>query len=347
MAEVTNSTKAQQQRLWLELGEYALRRWNLQADSLRLLAYGSKVIIRVSAAGADYVLRMHRPERVNVLWLRSELTWLSLIRRRTDLLAPYPIPAPFDGGEQSLIELRHERLPAPSTAYATLFEFIEGDVKSARDLGLVDVARVGEYLGKLHTVGQFSPPAAFDGPRLDWEGLFGDNSPYASPNERDLISDEQRAILDELAVRLRSPLSKLSSRDDATGLIHADLLAKNIVFRERTIAALDFEFCGRGYFLFDLAPLLWQLKGERAADYSELEEAIWTGYTSVRPVADGDRELLEPFIAARQFASIRWLLANLENPAIGEKTPSLIADRCRELEGFLETGIMQRSTPTL
>ena len=173
------------------------------------------------------------------------------------------------------------------------------------------------------------------------------NSLYASPTESDLIGDEQLAILADLREKLRRALSSAVSSDHAAGLIHADLLAKNIVFREPAIAALDFEFCGWGYFLYDLAPLLWQLKGERAADYSELEEAIWRGYTSIRPVAESDRQLLEPFIAARQYASVRWLLANLENPTLAEQAPSLIADRCRELEVFLETGIMQRSTATL
>ena len=347
MAGIRNQTHVQQQQLWLEVAELALRRWGLRADNMRWLGHGSKVVIRVRAADADYVLRLYLAERVNVQWLRSELAWLSMIRRKTDLLAPSPISAPVDGSEQLLIELSHDRLPPPRIAYAALFEFIDGDVKSARDLRPVDVSRVGEYLGLLHTIGQLSLPAGFDRPGLQWEGFFGDNSPYASPAESDLIGDEQRAILDESAVRLRRPLSNLASRGDATGLIHADLLAKNIVFRERTIGALDFEFCGRGFFLYDLAPLLWQLKSERAADYSELEEAIWTGYTSIRPVAEGERQRLEPLIAARQFASIRWLLANLQNPTVGQAAPSLIAERCRELEAFLETGVMQRSTPTL
>ena len=347
MAEVTNRTQAQQQRLWLESGALALRRWNLKADSMRLIGYGSKVIIRITAAGADYVLRLHPPGPVNVNWLRSELIWLSMLRRRTDLLAPFPVSAQVDGGEQMLVELRHDRLPVPGVAFAALFEFVEGDVKPARDLRPVDVYRVGAYLGQLHTIGQCRLPAGFDRPRLHWEGLFGDNSPYASPTDSDMLGDELRAILDEVAVRLRRPLSILASRAEATGLIHADLLAKNIVFREHTIAALDFEFCGWGFFLYDLAPLLWQLKGERATDYSELEEAIWRGYTSVRSVAERDREQLEPFIAARQFASIRWLLANLGNPTLNEVATSLIAERCRELEAYLDTGVMQRSTATL
>ena len=136
-----------------------------------------------------------------------------------------------------------------------------GEVKSARDLCPADVSRVGEYLGQLHTIGQFNPRAGFDRPRLDWEGLFTNDSPYAAPTDSDLIGKEQRAILDELAARLRRSLSQLAARDEASGLIHADLLAKNIVFREARVAALDFEFCGWGFFLYDLAPLAMAVEG--------------------------------------------------------------------------------------
>lgn len=340
-------TLMRQRQFWLEIAEFALRRWDLAPTEMRWLGQGSKVVIRVTAAGADYALRMHPPGSVNETWLRSELNWLSWIRRETDLLAPLPVAARVDGNEELLIELRHDLLPQPAVAHATLFDFIEGEVKSARDLRRADVSCVGEYLGKLHRLAQFTAADGYDGPRLTWEGLFGANSPYASPTANDLIGEEQRAVLDELAARLRNTLSRLDSRADASGLIHADLLAKNIVFREDAIAALDFEFCGWGYFLYDLAPLLWQLKGERAADYPELEEAIWRGYTSVVPAAENDRELLEPFIAARQFASIRWLAANLQIPTLAVAAPSLIEQRCRELETFLETGVVQRNTPTL
>lgn len=347
MADLKNRACVLPRQIWLDVAELALRRWDLRADSMRWLGHSSKAVIRVRAAGADYVLRLHLPDCANVQWLRSELTWLSMIRRETDLLAPAPVSTPVAGGDELLVELLHARLPPPAIAYAALFAFIPGDVKSARDLRPVDISRVGEYLGKMHTIGQLNPRADFDRPRLDWEGLFAKDSPYAVPTESDLIGEEQRAIMDELAARLRRSLSQLAARDDSSGLIHADLLAKNIVFREATIAALDFEFCGWGFFLYDLAPLLWQLKGERASDYAALEDAFWTGYTSVRPTCESDREWLEPLIAARQYASIRWLLANLHDPKIGEAAPALIAARCRELEAFLETGVLRRSTPTL
>lgn len=343
MIDIENGTIDGRQ-VWLGLADLALRRWGISARKIRPLGYGSNIVYSVTTADADYVLRLHPPGKVEESRLRSELQWLATIRRDTPLMAPCP---PAHTVDDSYIVLRHDGLPPPSFCYAVLFEHIEGDVKSASELDASDLYRIGEYLGALHTDAQLDPTPDFDRPRLDWRGFFGEASAYASPAERMLANAEQRAILEDVAQRLRTPLTELAARPGSTGLIHADMLAKNIIFRSDSIAALDFEFSGWGYFLYDLAPLLWQLKGERALDYLELEDALWRGYTSIRCVADTDRALLEPMIAARQVASIRWLQSNFDNPSVRAVAPSLIAERCAELKRFLESGILRRSTPTL
>ena len=347
MIKCENRTMDQQRQLWREIADDALRNWDILPQKMRWLGRGSNVVFRLTAANAEYVLRLHPPGKADAARLRFELEWLTSIRRDTNLLAPYPVVALVDGREKLSIELRHDSLPRSSVVHAALFEYIEGESKIACDLSADDVYRIGEYLGALHSQAQFKSPEDFDGHRLDWAGLFGDDSPYASPSESAMERADPGGILDQVAQQLRAPLSKLASKRGAMGLIHADLLAKNILFRAESIAALDFEYCGWGFYLYDLAPLLWQLKGERAADYHMLEDAMWRGYTSVRRVDEGDRALLENFIAARQIASVRWLLSNMDNPTVRAAAPALIAGRCEELKVFLETGILRRSTPTL
>lgn len=337
----------QQRQLWLEIAHSVLQRWGIVPLKLRWLGRGSNVVFRVTAGDADYTLRLHSPGSTDAVRLRSELEWLTSIRRETHLLAPRPVLAPVDGGVDPFLEQHHDSLPQSSIVYAVLFEYIEAENKRASDLSADDVYHIGEYLGKLHGEAQFKATSDFEGRRLDWAGLFGDDSPYASPSELDMKCAEQSRILDQVAQQLRAPMSELASKPDAMGLIHADLLAKNILFRVDSIAALDFEYCGLGFYLYDLAPLLWQLKGERAADYRMLEDAMWRGYTTVRRMDEGDRSLLETFIAARQLASIRWLRSNLDNPMVRSAAPALISERCEELKVFLETGILRRSTPTL
>jgi len=347
MADLMRGTMGRRKRQWLEIAELALRRWNLWPAELTFLGSNGKAVLKAQAAAGEYALRLYPSGGLKSAALQSELFWLSYIRRHTDLLAPNPVPALVDGREQRYLDIHCDQRPVPQSARVVLFQFINGRSKAAREMTAEDLRRIGEYLGKLHREGQCGLPADFERTRLDWHGLIGDDSPYASPRERELFSAGQRAVYAEVADLLRARLTALAARSDAMGLIHADLLAKNIIFRDEAIAALDFEYCAWGYFLYDLAPILWQLKGDRAADYPELEDALWRGYASIRPLADDDRDLLELMTAARQLASCRWLLANRQNPQVSAAAPALIAERFAELRGFLDCGILRRNSLTL
>ena len=330
-----------QKAFWLKLAREVIGRWNLRPTALSWLGYSHNAVFKVSAADGDYVLRLHPPGRVKAAELRSELQWLRAIRRDTDLLAPFPRAVVIDGKKDLLASVDHPQLPR--IVYGCLFEYAPGAVKSASEMSLDDVFQAGVYLGKLHTAGQFQPPPDFSRPRLDWEGLFGERSPYHPGDNAHLIQSEALA---RTAARVQTMMRGLGQGADEFGLIHADLLAKNILFHQGGAAALDFEYCGWGYYLYDLAPLLWQFKGERADD-ERLEDALWSGYISVRPQADARRELLEAFIAGRQLASCRWLAANLHHPTVRAAAPKLLAQREDELKGFLDSGKLRRRSPTL
>lgn len=330
-----------QKAFWLKLARDVLGRWNLRVKGLSWLGYSHNAVFKVSAADGDYVLRLQLSGRVKAAELRSELQWLRAIRRNTDLLAPFPRSVVIDGKKDLLVSVDHPQLP--SIVYGCLFEYAPGLIKSASEMSLDDVFQIGVYLGKLHTAGQFRPPSDFSRPRLDWEGLFGERSPYHSGENAHVA---QSQVFAQTAARVQAVMRGLGPGTDEFGLIHADLLAKNILFYESGTAALDFEYCGWGYYLYDLAPLLWQFKGERADD-ERLETALWSGYISIRPQADARRELLEIFIAGRQLASCRWLAANLHHPTVRAAAPKLLAQRQEELKDFLDSGKLRRRSPTL
>ncbi len=334
-----------QKDFWLGLARRAIQRWSLPATELAWLAYHSNAVFQLRAGERDYVLRIRRAAPGDEASLRSELAWLRLIRQRADLIAPSPIA--FNAASDDCLLRLDDEILSPSVAYCSLFQRIAGESKTAAELDRRDVFQVGAYLGRLHRDAQSQLPAGFTRPRLDGQGLFGAESPYASAGELDLLSREQREILAAMARRTRPLLDSLTDRGGAFGMIHADLLAKNLIFSTGGLGALDFEHCGWGYFLYDLAPLLWQLKGERAADYACLEDALWRGYAAQRAVDAGDRGLLEPFIAARQLASIRWLLRHRDHATVRAQAPTLVRQRVLQLQGYLETGVLQRRTRTL
>ena len=339
-------TLHQQMALWRELANQSLPHWGLRHPELDWLGYGSNAVFKVIADAGEYVLRLHPPGSMAAPRLRSELAWLRHIRENTDLHAPMPLPPHNAEEDGHFIALTNPALPPPHLALACLFEFIPGQAKSAQALRARDICAIGRYLARLHTAAQFDPPADFDRPRLDADGFFADDSPYELANDAGL-SAAQLDICRQAENHVAAVMARLSADDASFGLIHADLLTKNILFTADGLAALDFEFCAWGFYLYDLAPILWQLKGERAADYPALESALWDGYAALRPSAESERFALETMIAARQLASCAWLLQNRQNPQVREMAPALLSSRIEQLRHFLDGGKLQRSTVTL
>ncbi len=336
-----------QKAVWMEVACAVIETWDLTVKHISWLGYTNNAVFKVDANDGGYVLRLHPPGRINTPTLTSELQWLRVIRQNTNLVSPFPYQTVIDGEEVLFATAYSERLPAPNIVFCSLFEYVEGESKSPQELDAEDMYRVGEYLAKLHTAGQFTPPQSFVRPWLNWEGLFGENSPYNPRENAHIITTEQLTVFDKVAGRVQETMQDVGQGTDAFGLVHADMLSKNILFHNGEPRALDFEYCGWGYYLYDLTPLLWQLKSERVDDYKALEDAMWEGYTAIKPQPDRYRDLLEVFIAGRQLASCRWLAVNLNHPAVREVAPQLLAQRTEELKQFLETGKLNRQSKTL
>lgn len=332
---------SQQRKLFMSAARQALPQWRLGAIQLDWISYSTNAVFRVRSASRFYVLRLHAPGAVAEEHLRSELWWLRAIRRRTSLLAPLPLRT----NEGSLFAV--VSLAGLAPIYCVLFEHLPGRGRSAADLTANDLGALGSFLARLHTEAQIKPGAAFTRHRLDHAGVCGVESAYYVAGAENLLPANQRAILQAVSERIAKAMAKLDETDAGFGLIHGDLLAKNILFDGASAAALDFEFCAWGYFLYDLAPILWELKGERAADYAQLEDALWQGYTSHGAARACQREHLETMLAARQLLSCRWLLLSMSRGKLGDIAPALIDARCQELKDFLSSGILARATATL
>ena len=157
---------------------------------------------------------------------------------------------------------------------------------------------------------------------------------------RRFFSAEQLDIMDAVAARVRDTMQALDRERQSFGLIYGDFIHKNYFFQNGRVCAVDFEYCGFGYYLYDLAPVL--LGWSPLANYEALKAALWAGYTALRPLPEWDHEHLETFVAARHVASCRWIASNLDNPKIRERATEILAVRSEELLSFLETGRLER-----
>ena len=315
-------TIEEQKAWWLEQAKILLTDYHMPDAEVNWLAYTHNAVFDVVHKRGHFVLRVH--DKSAEARLESE-RWImiQLIVGMGQQVAPSPIRVMYSYNTSTIgLFLTH----------------IEGIPRSSESLSLSDMQAIGQYLAEMHNL----RIEAEERPNLDYNGLFGEMGVYRLSEEAmQVFTDEQLTVMDAAAEKVKAAMDELGVSDTEFGLIHGDLLLQNILFHEGEVRALDFEYCGWGYYLYDLTPILWQLKPQ--ARYPELEQALWDGYTSIRPLSSRHRELLETFIAGRQVASMRWVVANRHNPSYQGKVEGIMVQRAAELQGFLETGILRRN----
>lgn len=311
-----------------QLGERALVHFGLAGAGLTLANYTNNAVYRVDAGAERFALRIHRPGLKKRSWIQSEREWLTALTRDTELHVPVPVDDIYTGTLEG----------ADGEVYVVLFRWIEGHILRASEMTPEHAYAVGQFTARLHDASRkFLPSHGFERPRLDYEGLFGDDSPY-NPGIRGegLFSAEQRSIMAAASQHIQAVMHELDAVEGSFGLIHADLIWKNVLHHGDQVGAIDFDDCAYGYLLYDLAPMLLSFKDEQNG--SALRQALWNGYTSTAHHAVGYQDLMETFVAARHIASIRWIAGNMSNPSVRDRAPEIITHRVQTLARFLDTG---------
>ena len=98
------------------------------------------------------------------------------------------------------------------------------------------------------------------------------------------------------------------------GMIHADFHPGNLLFHKGEVRALDFELCGWGYYLYDIAVMLSVLVG-RHPNYETLRSGFIEGYGGARVLSGNWAETVDMFIAARKMIRSLWLAEQIGRPA--------------------------------
>ena len=303
--------------------------------------YVNNAVFAIDGPRGPHALRVHRRGQKPVEHIRSEMRWLADLRARSDLCVPEPVPT-LDGSLVGRVQV--DGITEPLSCVLTTW--VEGKACPPEDTSPEQARRLGEFLARLHTFSEkYQPPEDFCRPRLDWEGLFGADSPYNPGEGARIFSPDLVRVMDAVAGRVRAVMMALDADPANFGLIHADFIAKNYLFQSDRVCAIDFEDCAFGYFLYDLAPPL--LNFSPLPGYADLKAALWEGYTSLRPLPDHFHAYLETFVAGRHVASCRWIAGNLDNPQVRERAPRILAHRTQELAGFLKTGRLERKSEIL
>jgi Ser/Thr protein kinase RdoA (MazF antagonist) len=295
------------------LAASALVEYPVRPSQLVAIAHDENTTFLVDESSGDrFVLRIHRvtgsplhPPRTPVE-IRSELSWLSALRRDTQLSVPEPITA-LDG---SLVtSARVEGVPKARAC--VLFRWRPGRFLDA-GLRPKHLDAVGRLMAQMHDHSvRWPPPVGFRRWRI---GLITEELASFARNEVDArFGPDAAAIVEETIDLARMTQEELGTTVNHFGLIHGDLHQENFLFHKGAIGAIDFDDCGWGWFAYDLAVPLSELRTR--SDYDGLREALLRGYRSVRPFPVDHERHVEAFHGLRVLQLTLWLIEQREHPA--------------------------------
>ncbi|GAB3418274.1 phosphotransferase enzyme family protein [Flindersiella endophytica] len=287
----------------------ALADYLIDEPRLSFIAHGENTTFRVDSRDGRFLMRVHRPNRHGPgvdsrVAVGSELAWLAALQADTELSVPAPIRA-RDGQWSTVADGR----------VCSVLGWQNGRMRAAHPRP-VHFRRLGGVLARLHDhASVWTPPAGFVRMRWDWETFFGNTMEYGGVSAAacwDLLPAPVRAQFDEIARRMDAVMTDLGSKPDVFGLIHADLHLDNALFDGDAVRVIDFDDCGFGYWLYDLAVPLWDNRSR--TDISAIRAALLEGYAERRELPDLAH--LDDFVTTRDVAFGLWYAGMVQvNPA--------------------------------
>jgi Ser/Thr protein kinase RdoA (MazF antagonist) len=117
--------------------------------------------------------------------------------------------------------------------------------------------------------------------------------------------------------------------ENQSQIIHADLHGWNLMWDEELLSIFDFDDCGIGLPIQDLATALYYL------DTPEQNAALLEGYESVAPLPKHTKRDMEMLLLQRRIILLNYLYETL-NAEHASMLPEYLEETIRRVKVFLE-----------
>ncbi|MFD2054055.1 phosphotransferase enzyme family protein [Mesorhizobium calcicola] len=331
MNAVSTSPEPEDAATVTKLARRALAYWGVSDGQPELLKYRENAVFRVRLPnGQPTAMRIHRAGYHSDAALRSELQWMAFLQS-----AGVATPSPIAALSGDLFVPVGTGTSAPPRQVDCL-SWLEGRAVGARGVPLdytpEQATRVftaiGRTIAHMHNVAAaWTPPAGFTRHAWDFDGFFGPNPTWGRFETSPFLDGSRRALVFQAREKAMMALSGHERSTRNFGIIHADLVRENVLVHEGGIRIIDFDDCGYGWHMYDLAVALYQNREE--ATYPLIETALLDGYRQVRELTPRDIAALPLFSALRAFALLGWVQSRVEGDItrdVGMRMSAIAAD---------------------
>ncbi len=250
-----------------------------------------------------YTLRLHQPNYMKSEYINSEMEWLSAMNKE-GLATPKPIRN-LDGNWLTSVDGGYN---VPQARICTIIGWTDGKLLR-KSIHAGHFYSLGKIIARIHNQAKvWKPPKGFARPHWDWKGLYGDGFDYgiAAQDARTAIPKIHQSAFGEVISRVHEVEDNLGKSRKYYGLIHADLaFGDNIVIQNNEAIPFDFDDCGFGYWIYDLAIALAHYIFDTNDMSLTMHDALIKGYQEIISIEKQSLEYLDLFIAAR-FAQLMF-----------------------------------------
>lgn len=278
-------------------------------------------------AAGEVILRLHRQGYHTKPEIASELAWLTALQNLPGLRAVRPIAG------------RHGLVSEVDGRCIVGFQRIAAEVLQPDDELAPHFAALGELTARLHLQSRtWTRPHSFTRKRWDVETILGPDPHWGNWRLAQGLDGAGAKLLaratDQLALDLRS----YGTGADVYGLIHADLRLANLMVDAEGLWVLDFDDCGFGWWIYDVAAALSFIETDpRLPDLI----ARWCdGYRTVAPLRPEDRAMIPAMVLLRRVLLTAWLTTRADSDtAQSLGGPAYTAGTLTLAERFLHDGL--------
>ncbi len=285
--------------------------WELSpqtAISLLNLSENATFALSDPVTGRDLVLRVHRVGYSSAEEIRSELKWITALRRDGVIETASPV----SGRDGELVQ----RLESPSgrpARYAVAFERLPGQEPDAGSGAVQWFERLGELTARLHVHARsWVPPAGFRRKRWDLDAMVGPNGYWGPWRAAIGLRPAGVEVLEQTLPFIKQRVERFGCGPERFGLVHADLRPANLLVHGDRLRIIDFDDCGFSWFVYDFAAAVSFIEHEPLLP--DLLQAWCTGYRRTAPLSAEEAAEIPTFVVLRRILLTAWLASHAEVP---------------------------------
>ncbi len=313
-------TYRQQLRELRLLAISSLDQFPIKLAKIRFIQHGENTTFKVTDNHKqNYLLRIHRSDYHTKSAIIEELKWLDDLSRQTLIVAPRPIRTI---SRQLVLKIKIGNFL--EQRFVTMFHWVEGR-QIKKSISGLHMKKIADLTHKLHEH-SLKRNVKFRN-YWDVDGLVG-KEPFMGPMDSIVgLNNLEQSYLNKAREIVYTQLKKYQKKSQhKMGLIHADLHFGNFFQANGKICPIDFDDCGLGFHMYDLAVTLTSLEHGIDKDfltkkeYRVLEDTFLERYDDQSNLTSLDLEALETLKLARRFFGTQWLNLRVDNPVLKKRS---------------------------